>query len=1072
MNRQSLAAAVAVAPLLAAAAAGAARAETQITTATTTPVATATVKSGAADDITITASGSVSPTTTGAAVTVNSSNTVANSGQISTKDVDGSIGILVQGGNTGAVTNSGGIVLTESYTAKDTNENNLPDEPWAKGSDRFGIKVVGPGVFVGNVVNAASGGITIQGNDSAGIWIETGVTGSLTSLGSISVTGDNTVGVAITTTGSVSGDVVLAGTVLSKGVGAQAVDIEGAVGGKLQISGGVTATGYRATDRTSATAAALKTLLASEMAQGGPAVSIAGDIGTGVLITAAAPTGTKADDKTTDADKDGVVDSAQTAGAITSLGGSPALQIGSADSGTGITLGLPSAGDFAFGLINNGAITANGVWDKAASPNLPAPVSATAIQIGVAGGGTVTIAGGLRNAGAIQAAAVGASSTAIHLSAGASVPAIVNTGTISSVITTPGIDIAYGIVIDSGATVTSLDNSKTIGVLAQGSGGFARAVIDHSGTLATINNTGTISAAVAATNASTPITGDGIAFDLRFKDNLGATPSTTSVTITQSKSTATGATDPSITGHIFFGDGDDILDVKAGTVTGAMVFAGGQDTLNIDGGATVTGGVYDSDGKLTVNLTKGTLSVANPETINATTFTMGGSSTLLISADPQADASTKFVTSGDATFGSGATIGLTLQSLLTGEAQFVVLTAGGTLTTGTFNAGTLAGSPFLYTASARAEGNSVILDVHPKTAAELGFSQAQAAAYNAILGPNGALLKDSGIEGAILSQTTQEGLFSVYDQLLPDMGEGVFEALDAATQSIASLTRPTSDAGVRQAGTSQWLQEVNERVERKTAETPGSFAKLFGVVGGYEYSGAGGGALGFSLAYLNVQETDKAAAVNEHVVGSVLEAGAYYRRAIGGFRFSVRGSGGYIWLDGDRRFVAPGVARLASSSWTATFLSAHAELAYELGIGRFYARPEVSADYFTLNEGAHSESGAGDGFDLTIERRKSDRLSGRAILVVGRQWGREIWLRTELRGGYRHIFSGGIGDTVASFNGGTPFTLTALEDGGWATVGFSIKAGTALSYVALEGDADFRDDEQRYNLRLAGRSTF
>src|SRR4029079_9528109 len=97
-------------------------------------------------------------------------------------------------------------------------------------------------------------------------------------------------------------------------------------------------------------------------------------------------------------------------------------------------------------------------------------------------------------------------------------------------------------------------------------------------------------------------------------------------------------------------------------------------------------------------------------------------------------------------------------------------------------------------------GKSVILDVHPKTAAELGFSQAQAAAYNAILGPNGALLKDTGIEKAVLSQTTQEGLFSFYAQLLPAMGEGVFEALDAATQSIASLTDTTPDAGVRQAG--------------------------------------------------------------------------------------------------------------------------------------------------------------------------------------------------------------------------------------------------------------------------------
>ena len=44
--------------------------------------------------------------------------------------------------------------------------------------------------------------------------------------------------------------------------------------------------------------------------------------------------------------------------------------------------------------------------------------------------------------------------------------------------------------------------------------------------------------------------------------------------------------------------------------------------------------------------------------------------------------------------------------------------------------------------------------------------------------------------------------------------------------------------------------------------------------------------------------------------------------------------------------------------------------------------------------------------------------------------------------------------------------------GGWVTAGFSLKSGTQFSYVALEGDADFRHGEQRYDLRVAGRSMF
>ena len=141
--------------------------------------------------------------------------------------------------------------------------------------------------------------------------------------------------------------------------------------------------------------------------------------------------------------------------------------------------------------------------------------------------------------------------------------------------------------------------------------------------------------------------------------------------------------------------------------------------------------------------------------------------------------------------------------------------------------------------------------------------------------------------------------------------------------------------------------------------------------------------------------------------------------------------------------------------------------------GRFYARPELSVDYLHLKENPRTESGGGDGFDLNVNSRTSSRLSGEAIMVLGGQWGRDTWLRPEIRAGYRHIFSGTVGDTVASFTGGNPFILSTGDDkGGWLTVGFSVKGGTSLSYVAVEGDADFRDGEQRYDLRLAGRSMF
>jgi hypothetical protein len=213
----------------------------------------------------------------------------------------------------------------------------------------------------------------------------------------------------------------------------------------------------------------------------------------------------------------------------------------------------------------------------------------------------------------------------------------------------------------------------------------------------------------------------------------------------------------------------------------------------------------------------------------------------------------------------------------------------------------------------------------------------------------------------------------------------------------------------------------------------------------------------------------------------MVEGGVYYRRTMGPFTVSGRAAIGYASFSDSRVFVSTtttnnstvGTELAASSHWSGLFYDGHFAASFEQSVGRFYARPELSADYLQLDEGSHSDSGGGDAFDLNVASRDSTRLSGQAILVVGRGWGQASWLRTEVRGGYREIFSGSVGDTVASFNGGNPFTLAPDNDtGGWMTAGFSIKGGSQYSYLALEGDVDFRAGEQRYDLRIAGRSIF
>ncbi|MGH3644596.1 MAG: hypothetical protein ACRDUX_36905, partial [Mycobacterium sp.] len=423
--------------------AAAAQAETKITTAVTAPVKTSTATAaGAPDDLTVDTAGSVKPTAAGAAVTLDSNNKVSNLGTITFTGVNNATGILALGGRTGSLGNTGAISLLEDYTPTDTDSDGDLDGPLAQGANRYGIRVTGPDPFTGNVRNERGGSISIEGNDSAGVSVETRLNGSLVNAGAIGVTGDRSVGVQAQ---SVAGDVQITGSVSAQGEGATGVKL-GDVDGQVLLQNAISATGYRTTDRL--TDAVRAKLDADDLKQGGAAVRITGNVGKGVLLDRQ-----PADASTTDSDEDddGVEDSLEGTAALTSSGSAPALDIGSERA---TTLGAVGTGVDAFGLVNRGNITANGVNDG---------VSATAIRIGQMGGGTTTVVGGIANqAGVISATAFGAEAT--------------------------------GILVNPGAVVASLRNAGVIAVSQTGGQNNASAVIDKSGSLALVENTGTIQA--------------------------------------------------------------------------------------------------------------------------------------------------------------------------------------------------------------------------------------------------------------------------------------------------------------------------------------------------------------------------------------------------------------------------------------------------------------------------------------------------------------------------------------------------------------------------------------------------
>jgi hypothetical protein len=503
----------------------------------------------------------------------------------------------------------------------------------------------------------------------------------------------------------------------------------------------------------------------------------------------------------------------------------------------------------------------------------------------------------------------------------------------------------------------------------------------------------------------------------------------------------------------------------------------------------VGGAIADSDGVLAIQVQNGALVITNTNTINATSVTTAAtnttthvSSALTFTADPGANHVTRLdVATAD--IGAGTKIGMRFTSLLTNDTRFTVIHAG-TLTAGALDQSLLGNSPYLYVTTAGATpgaGGEVFVDVTRRTAAQIGLNKEGASAYNAVYN---ALFNDTSIRDAFLAQTTRTGFTGVFDQMLPNQGQGIFSSLMLAGQSATDGIAGRPDPHQRYGPDSFWIQEINTRIQRGTGDSEGSDTKAFGFVSGYESMGDGG-ALGLTMAYVSAEERGASAQVGEQQSASLFEGGAYWRGYSGNLSYAVRGGVGFVRLSSDRKFIFvtdsnnDGVAdttsinKTASSRWNGYTVSAGADVAYEARMGRFYARPSAGIDYLFFSEGAHSEAGGGTGFDLSYNSRSSSRLDAEVMLALGAEFGRDSWWRPEVRIGYRQRLAGNLGDTVAHFSGGSSFTTASSNDRTGALVfGFSLKAGTPMSYLALEGDSELSSEEMKYLIRLVGRVMF
>jgi hypothetical protein len=1075
------------------------------------PVDTATADNGSPANLIIGANGRVRLTDqTGPAVRVNSNNnlTTASGSRIEIVDqdangdnllLDGAIGVQVDPGVTSDITHAGALQLLDSYSAAaaaddievDTDGDGVADAadseadgPFAEDLNKIGMligavdgdyaAIPGQAPVTGTVDLESTSSIDVEGQDSYGLRVATDVTGDILADGRVSILGERSTAIAIE--GDVGGDVQINRVNVAAPSGS-GVSIDGDVGGGLRFNGLVSVTGYRTDAR----------LLADLMAQfddgddnldSNSAVMIAGDVVDGVFIA-----------------RSGDLRLASGSGAAMDIGsGGETITIGAAtvpddfDQAADDADEDDQADSYDHAIVNRGVIAGGGIFDgKDNTAFLIAGRDDQGLLRAVILGGQ-----GLRNEGAITSTTFDGEAVALRIGEGGEGQAISNTGRIEGRALL-GVDDdefgpnsygdarAFGLVLDEGSAIQEILNeggqiiaSVQDGVDRDGGPG-ATAILIDSNTVDRVLNEGRIAALISAIapegEESNP---DLVAVDARNHDG--------GLTITQRQATDENG-DPTtntvaIEGDVWFGTGDDTLELLAGSMTGDVVFGGGADRLIING-AELNGAIRDSDANLTIDVTNGRIILTGTDSVALTDATFNDGGVLEIQIDT-ADQPAAFVNaSGAVTFAEGSDLSVSLGGLIENANTFTLITAD-TLTIADQALLTATEAPFLYNAEIRAadnDPNTLVLSLSRKTADELGMNANEAAAYDEAFA---AMTAITSLGDAFASVRTADEFFGAYNQLLPEYAASAIQfalaSNDAAAGALSTRLRnarlsPDELAGV-------WIQEFGYFADRSsTAFGPGYRGQGVGVAMGIDRPMGPFYAVGFHLVG-SASEVEEIDGFDDPMVALSGQFGGYAAMDLGGIDVSGSVGIGYDHFETERNIIVDSFATTNTAQWSGWHISAAAQAGRDFGMGAWTVRPEASLTWLSLFESGYTEQNEDDALAalaLIVDDRETSVLNASASVAIARRFGADIsWWAPSIRVGYRGELIGDSTDTVARFGEtGSPFTLQSESlPGSGILAGFGLSAGSQYTTFTFAYDADVRDQFVRHVARLVVRLTF
>ena len=936
---------------------------------TSTPVTTSTADGGDPANVDITEDGSIviEQTDGTVAVAIDSDHSVNNDGTIQIDESDNSVGVLISANRTGNISGTGNIYLYDNYERADDDDDEDLDGPLAVGTNRTAILLESGGTHTGDIGLDIGADIDVEGNQSYGIRLQSELDGDLTVDGTISVLGDDAR--AIRAEQAIGGDVLISSAVDARGENAQAIELEGDIGGALTFESLVSSTGFASTSATNYvtptaidedTPAVVDRIDAEDLLDNAGAVAIRGSVAGGILINGNVDSFVSeedSEDETKDTIED--YDENRSAGTISSIGSGTALLIAAEDSDLIIGSVVETVRDtldddededvtealatFTYdqGLINRGVINANGL-------NIGFDATALRIEGTSDGAADVIVTGGIDNSGTIQASAVDADAVAASFGQGAEIDTLTNSGVISARTTAPGTETSTALVIEAGATLTTLENDQgSIIANTTGVSGSAIAIRDLSGTLTSITNRGAITASLSSDGTSTEETGETIAIDLSGHDAaIGAT-------LIQRRATpvddingddsidSDDVITPSIFGDIRFGAGDDTFQLLAGSATGDTDFGTGDAAFTITN-STYTGDVQFADGTHVLNASNATISgaldfqnaVAEITLQNGSSFSgslstagstldlavidsdmsldagnrsalsrlsISGESALTFNIDPGDTEGAVFAVVGAADLGSDVSITPVLESIARDPFSQVLISAETLTFDGTFDAAQVSSVPFLYNFDLAQSDTELELFFDLKTSDELGLDDNQARAYEALVD---TFVLDETLGASIATIDDGDDFHQVYDLLLPQRTNASQQFL--ATQWNAAYGALNDHLSLLEYSdpdeTGLWVQEYYYSLDEDVSDqNPGYNGDGYGFALGLDRSLGPIDRVGAMITYASGSFEEKTGGYNPISTTST-GVGLYAMQALGPLQLRLAGQVSHVGFSSNRDY--------------------------------------------------------------------------------------------------------------------------------------------------------------------------